>query len=757
MDPAAARLIHRPGRPRRISPQPASPSDPRVRACAPSPGPGTAPGPFPPASRASPPSTAAPAGSPGLRGTRGGGIHLPGGGLAGITLAAAVSVALVLAGVQRRRRYRPGQAATSSLLPGEPPLPAAIAALRRAVAGSAGDAGLRPPGAAGGGLPLAGSAKVSRPAPPGVVTLGVRGGREVSVSIAALGGLGLTGPGATAAARAILVGLLAQALPGQPAGPAEVIMTAADAAVLLPDLDDFTRASVPGLTVAPTLDAALSHAETLLLRRARHARSPEDSDDLPDTDATLASPAAALIATAPPHSRQRLCGVLESGRPVGLAAILLGDWPPGGTCHVAADGVISSANPGLDGIRMFHLDATDTAAVIHLIETACGHPADDGNDAAPAPGKPHPAPGSPAAAPVPQPPADSIFPTPVAGDLPAGTEPPSAPSQTSTTGAPPAHEDLSPATHVQSAAYDRVVRVEVLGALRITAGGKEISGGLRKARELLAFLAIHPAGVTGEAISEALWPEAPPGHGARQRTLALRKLRDLLRGATGLTEPMFVVLAAARYCLDPALITTDIAGFQAALDTARHAPDDTTRLAAYQEAAALYRGPLAEAAGYEWAEPYAETARRRALDTWTTIAEILEPADPDQALAALDTALNHAPYNEYLYQRIMRLQAAAGRPEAVRRTLALLGTRLAELGVTPGAQTRQAASAHPAHPRVRNRRPRRPMCRAVPARGGPRPPSEPGWGHLELPRQGALPSRPALAGHREPPPPGAVK
>jgi hypothetical protein len=43
--------------------------------------------------------------------------------------------------------------------------------------------------------------------------------------------------------------------------------------------------------------------------------------------------------------------------------------------------------------------------------------------------------------------------------------------------------------------------------------------------------------------------------------------------------------------------------------------------------------------------------------------------------------------------RIMRLQAAAGRPEAVRRTLALLESRLTELGITPGAQTRQAAAA----------------------------------------------------------------
>ena len=43
--------------------------------------------------------------------------------------------------------------------------------------------------------------------------------------------------------------------------------------------------------------------------------------------------------------------------------------------------------------------------------------------------------------------------------------------------------------------------------------------------------------------------------------------------------------------------------------------------------------------------------------------------------------------------RIMRLQAAAGRPEAVRRTLALLESRLDRAGITPGAQHPPAAAA----------------------------------------------------------------
>ena len=156
---------------------------------------------------------------------------------------------------------------------------------------------------------------------------------------------------------------------------------------------------------------------------------------------------------------------------------------------------------------------------------------------------------------------------------------------------------------------------------------------------------------------------------------------------------MWITLTAGRYRLDPALTGTDLWRFQAALEAARTAGDDQARLAALRQAVACYRGPLADGAGYDWAEPYAETARRRALDAWARIAEILQPADPEQALAALEAALAHDPYNEYTYQQIMRLQAAAGRANAVRRTLALLEARLGELEVTPGASTRQLAAA----------------------------------------------------------------
>src|SRR2546421_11009409 len=78
-----------------------------------------------------------------------------------------------------------------------------------------------------------------------------------------------------------------------------------------------------------------------------------------------------------------------------------------------------------------------------------------------------------------------------------------------------------------------------------------------------------------------------------------------------------------------------------ALKPARTASTDEERLAACQQTVSCYRGPLCDGAGYDWTEPHAENARLRALDAWTRIAGIVQDTDPEQALAALETALTY--------------------------------------------------------------------------------------------------------------------
>ena len=51
-------------------------------------------------------------------------------------------------------------------------------------------------------------------------------------------------------------------------------MTADAAAVLFPGPDGLTGASIPGLVITPTLDAALDHAEALLAAPGPPHRTP---------------------------------------------------------------------------------------------------------------------------------------------------------------------------------------------------------------------------------------------------------------------------------------------------------------------------------------------------------------------------------------------------------------------------------------------------------------------------------------------------
>ena len=330
------------------------------------------------------------------------GVRLPSGALIGLGTAAAVSAAVALARLHRRRRYRPGTVLTSSLRPAAPPAPV-ISALDRAARTPA--AGAPPAEDTGPDLdldlyepgepPFPGLAEAGAAAPapltsgqpagpqgtgpvlPGPVPIGIRDGQEITADPAALGGLGLTGPGAPDAARAILAGLLTRPprVPGGP--PAQIIIPAADAARLLPGpASQPAHPAIHGVLVPPALDAVLDEAEAMIVRRARTA----DGDGGPQ-------PVTVVMAAAPgPAAAQRLAGITEAGRDLRVAVIVLGSWPHGTTCHITADSLITSVTPphaDLAGTEVYHLAAADLAAIITQLDQARG-----GGLAAPGPPEP---------------------------------------------------------------------------------------------------------------------------------------------------------------------------------------------------------------------------------------------------------------------------------------------------------------------------------------------------------------------------------
>ena len=217
---------------------------------------------------------------------------------------------------------------------------------------------------------------------------------------------------------------------------------------------------------------------------------------------------------------------------------------------------------------------------------------------------------------------------------------------------------------------------------------------MRKARELLAFLAVHPDGASGEAISEALWPEVRP---RPRRRAAQPRAAQGPGDAPHRYRPARPDVDYQRIRALPPRPGPDRHRLPGVQRRPRRGPQRQRRGAAgrdFRRAAALYRGELAEGAGYQFrprsapdrpTPPHGRLNRHRRDPS--------SQPTPAKALSALETALAHNPYNEYLYVRIMRLQAAAGRPEAVGRTLALLESKLTDLGITPSSQTRQAAAA----------------------------------------------------------------
>jgi len=241
------------------------------------------------------------------------------------------------------------------------------------------------------------------------------------------------------------------------------------------------------------------------------------------------------------------------------------------------------------------------------------------------------------------------------------------------------------------------VQIRLLGVPQIEAAGREIRKGLRQSSwELLAFLALFPDGAAGEKVAAAIWPEDSPSRTRIALQSALRSLRVALRTATAMPAPMFITYSGGRYRIDHNLIDVDLWRFHVALaaaDQALRKGDHTAARKALADAVNLYQGPLAADAAYDWIESYREEFRRQAVDAHTRLAGMHEPAESEQALALLDQALTHDPFNEQLYQRIMAIQARLGRQDAIQRTLRLLETRLAEISTTPGKDTYSVAAS----------------------------------------------------------------
>ncbi|EWM12036.1 BTAD domain-containing putative transcriptional regulator [Kutzneria sp. 744] len=628
----------------------------------------------------------------------------------GLGLTAAVSAALLVARRRHHARYQPGSGDREDF-----PIAPVVYRLRLAHLRTAHDDEIDLDGvlAPHGVVPAARVIGVPENSDDQEATqaarLGVRDNQEIALNLATARGLGLVGAGSPAATRALLVTALSISNHIQTgATRTRVVVPDEDLVPLLGRAAANSRLPT-SLHVADSLDGALDALEAEILVRA--GTTPEEK---PRSWPTLV-----LAATVPEHQRPRLQAVLDNGSPFGITGLLLGQWQPGVTAYIRADGTVSATSPGLGeqlrGARMYRVDADNTAALLELLHQA--DPEASVEDEALAAPRPQPRVAPPTARSafqttavdtehtsaigsgqpshdtepetISQPPASApaIRPHP----CPASRQPFTGTARTTT--APDTDEagdgkDLG-------ARQETLVHIEVLGAPRVfwRAGAdavqvREVTGSFQpRTRELLIFLALHPDGASREALVAALWPDTPVERTTNALNTALSRLRRSISTATGGELTEIVVAGENRYRLDPELVDVDYWRFDAAIAARRAAATDQQRMQAYRAIVDSYGGSLADGMSTEWLETAREAIRRDAIDAVAELAHVLAADSPQQTLDLLEIARAFDPHNEALYRDIMQLQGQLGQHDAVVRTMTLLTARLAEIDDRPTART----------------------------------------------------------------------
>ncbi|MER7894458.1 BTAD domain-containing putative transcriptional regulator [Micromonospora sp. NPDC094482] len=675
------------------------------------------------------------------------GVSLPSGSWVDLGLALAVAAAVALVWAHRQRRYIPRAPSTRPRLDEATlaPMPRVVDQIRRGLRTTAGVPDPQQPAplqhdtnqndlddeyqfASGdreldGQQPdddnppnLAGSGAAGDPLP--VPTLD----DPLSVLWPAAG-MGLTGPGAHAAARGFLTAALATGNVEQPQPRTGVLISSTTAATLL-DAAAATLPRTPRLTITTSLDEALNILEAQTMRRTRllYRHEADSVAELRRTDphGEPLPPLMLIAETASRHERARVAALLAQGQRLDIRGVLLGDWPVGRTVTVAVDGATTRAGgeetsdssyPANIG-RVTVLDPAETAdLLVTLAEAHAGQPQVAGSSER-APQAPAEAFVSPAAAGTADSPPSSGVPTDrdttaendSQTDDPRGATATTADDVGSTaTGAPPApvaeprHGSGESATASGEAdatarpmgnAHDREpaprpLRVRVLGTPGVVDGDPQRTP-RAKSLELLVYLAAHSGAASTEAILDDLLPDAPSSKAPGRLYTYVSGLRAYLRHNGG--PGTYVSHPDHRYLLHPDTLDIDLWRMRTAIREAEQATDPHTRAAALRRAVDAYTGPLADGCDYEWIEPYREAVRRDALDAQLALADALAD-EPAQQIAVLDAAIAHHPHHEALYQAAMRARAELGQPDAIRALRRTLARRLNEIDAEPADDT----------------------------------------------------------------------
>ena len=228
------------------------------------------------------------------------------------------------------------------------------------------------------------------------------------------------------------------------------------------------------------------------------------------------------------------------------------------------------------------------------------------------------------------------------------------------------------------------LRVRAMGRFEVVVEDRTLPNELwayGKPKELLVYLALHPAGRPRDQIARDLWPSATPSQLKNSFHVTLHHLRKALG------HPEWIVVEEQRYRLARALeYETDFGGFER---RAREALRDQ-RKAGLQEALELYRGDLLEGeVPGDWVEEHLTGLRRLYLELALTLGAALEQNGQfETAIRLYQQLIARDDLQEEPHRRLIAHWARSGeRPRALKHFERLAATLRTTLDAEPELET----------------------------------------------------------------------
>jgi DNA-binding SARP family transcriptional activator len=234
-----------------------------------------------------------------------------------------------------------------------------------------------------------------------------------------------------------------------------------------------------------------------------------------------------------------------------------------------------------------------------------------------------------------------------------------------------------------------------IARMRDEEGERELDCRLRRSFQVLAFLASSPNLQAGrEVVIEAVWPNEGEETIERNFHPTLSHLRRALEGGRkGEDKPAPLLFRNGVYRLNPEVTwEIDVIEFSRFAEQGREAAGrDQIEAAAeaWRQAWKLYRGPFLQGHYEGWVASRREEYQRLYLELLRDLGDLyVGLGRNDDAMDAYRTVLVEDPLQERIHLAVMRLYAAQGRRDLVRRQYDNLCRILfEELGVAPLPET----------------------------------------------------------------------